>query len=137
MGSALGCVVCPAFAPSRAPPLSRGTHYTPYALTLASAWLAPTVRDTLPLAHPLALTTPSGLQPLGESGSAHKGAVVFLGYAFTTHAPIKGPQAITHRALLSCWVSLIASYWATPNTMGANSSPWRAAVWVIAYQRTL
>ena len=129
--------MCPAYAPSRAPPLSNGTHYTPYALTLAIAWLAPTSRYTLPLAHPLPLTTPSGLQPLGGSGSAPKGTVFYIGYATTTHAPIKGPQAITHRALLSCWVSLIASYWTTPNTMGANSSPWWAAVWVIAFKRTL
>ena len=69
VGSALGGVLCPALAPSQAPPLVRRTQHTPYALTLASTWLAPTSQYTLPLAHPLALATPSGLQPLGESGS--------------------------------------------------------------------
>ena len=81
VGSALGCVLCPALAPSQAPPLVRRTQDTPYALTFATTWLSPTSLYTLPLAHPLALATPSGLQPLGESGSALQGAIVFIGCA--------------------------------------------------------
>ena len=81
VGSALGGVECPALAPSQAPPLVRRALHTPCALTLASTWLAPTSLYTLPLAHLLALATPSGLQPLGESGSALQGAVVFIGCA--------------------------------------------------------
>lgn len=81
VGSALGGVLCPALAPSQAPPLVRRTQDTPYALTFATTWLSPTSPYTLPLAHPLALTTPSGLQPLGESGSGLRPAVVFIGCA--------------------------------------------------------
>ena len=81
VGSALGGVLCPALAPSQAPPLVRRTQHTPYALTFATTWLSPTSLYTLPLAHPLALATPSGLQPLGESGSGLQPAVVFIGGA--------------------------------------------------------
>ena len=78
VGSALGGVLCPALAPSQAPPLVRRTQHTPYALTFATTWLSPTSLYTLPLAHPLALATPSGLQPLGESGSGLQPAIVFI-----------------------------------------------------------
>ena len=61
VGSALGGVLCPALAPSQAPPLVRRTQDTPYALTFATTWLSPTSLYTLPLAHPLALATPSVL----------------------------------------------------------------------------
>ena len=81
VGSALGDVLYPALAPSQAPSLVRRTQETPYALTVATMWLSPTSLYTLPLAHPLALTAPSGLQPLGESGSTLQGAVVFIGCA--------------------------------------------------------
>ena len=101
VGSALGGVLCPALTPSQAPPLVRRTQDTPCALTLAATWLAPTSQDTLPLAHPLALATPSGLQPLGESGSTLQGAVVFIGYAWTPHWALTIPAVMSERALLS------------------------------------
>ena len=101
VGSALGGVLCPALAPSQAPPLLRRTQDTPYALTFAPTWLSPTSQYTLPLAHPLALATPSGLQPLGESGSALQGAVVFIGYALTSHWALTIPAVMSERALLS------------------------------------
>ena len=78
VGSALGGVLCPALAPSPAPPLVRRTQDNPYALTFDTTWLSPTSLYTLPLAHHLALATPSGLQPLGESGSRLQPAVVFI-----------------------------------------------------------
>ena len=101
VGSAFGSVLCPALATSQAPPLCRRTQDTPYALTFASAWLSPTSQDTVPLANHLALATPSGLQPLGESGSTPQGAVVFIGYALTSHWALTIPAVMSERALLS------------------------------------
>ena len=101
VGSALGGVLYPALAPSQAPPLVRRTQETPCALTVATMWLSPTSLYTLPLAHPLALAAPSGLQPLGESGSTLQGAVVFIGYALTPHWALTIPAVMPVRALLS------------------------------------
>ena len=101
VGSALGGMLCPTLASSQAPPLLRRTQHTPCALTFASSWLSPTSQYTLPLAQPLALATPSGLQPLGESGSGLQPAVLFIGYALTPQRSITIPTVMPDRALLS------------------------------------
>ena len=101
VGSALGGVLYPALAPSQAPPLVRRTQDTPYAQTFATPWLSPTSLYSLPLAHHLALATPSGLQPLGESGSGLQPAVVFIRYAKTPQRALTIPAVMSERALLS------------------------------------